>query len=112
MFLKVAPAPVKGAENKEKLYYVLAVVSPDTKKRQIGEYHCCLFCNPIFIVSVDVDPQALPPRWPPQPEWMLIDEPQYELTTVPLSSIVMAAYQSIKVRRPEKYGHLKLKHCL
>ncbi|KAI0800779.1 antiviral helicase [Fomes fomentarius] len=80
VFLKVAPAPVKGLENKEKLYYVLAVVSPDTKKRQ-----------------GDVDPQALPPRWPPLPEWMLIDEPQYELTTVPLSSIVMAAYQSIKV---------------
>ena len=45
---------------------------------------------------VDVDPQALPPVWPPRPEWLIVDEPQYELATVPLSSIVMATYESIK----------------
>ena len=38
VFLKVVPTSVKSAENKEKLYYVLAMASPDTKKRKGGEY--------------------------------------------------------------------------
>ncbi|TFK94989.1 antiviral helicase [Polyporus arcularius HHB13444] len=86
-FLKPVPSTVKARdshdEEKVKLYYVLALVSPETKAKK----H-------------DVDAEAVPPRWPPTPESLLIDEPTYELTAVPATSIAMVTYDCIKVDVP------------
>ncbi|EIW64030.1 antiviral helicase [Trametes versicolor FP-101664 SS1] len=73
----LASAP---AGEKVKLYYVLALVSPETRQ---GE--------------TDVDAQGVPPQWPPRPESLLVDEPTYDLTPIPLSSIAMVTSRSIKV---------------
>ncbi|RPD82148.1 antiviral helicase [Lentinus tigrinus ALCF2SS1-7] len=74
-FLKQAPS----SKNETKLYYVLAMVSPETRDHK----H-------------DVDTDAVPPRWPPNPESLLVDEPTYELTAVPVTSIAMVSYDVIK----------------
>ncbi|KAH9858296.1 antiviral helicase [Lenzites betulinus] len=68
------------ASEKVRLYYVLAMVSLETRQ---GE--------------TDVDAQGVPPQWPPRPETLLIDEPTYDLTPIPLSSIAMVTNRSIKV---------------
>ncbi|KAI0830808.1 antiviral helicase [Trametes gibbosa] len=68
------------ASEKVRLYYVLAMVSIETRQ---GE--------------TDVDAQGVPPQWPPRPETLLVDEPTYDLTPVPLSSIAMVTNRSIKV---------------
>ncbi|KAI0639904.1 antiviral helicase [Trametes polyzona] len=73
----LASAPVG---EKVRLYYVLAMVSPETRQ---GE--------------TDVDAQGVPPQWPPRPETLLVDEPTYDLTPIPLSSIAMVTNRSIKV---------------
>ncbi|KAI0718916.1 antiviral helicase [Cerioporus squamosus] len=87
-FLKPVPSAAAKArgpldEEKVKLYYVLALVSPETKDKK----H-------------DVDAEAVPPRWPPTPESLLIDKPVYELTAVPATSIAMVSCDCIKVDVP------------
>ncbi|KAJ2987960.1 hypothetical protein NUW54_g9269 [Trametes sanguinea] len=81
VLLKQAPnalATSFGGE-KVKLYFVLAMVSPETR-----------------MGKTDVDGQSLPPRWPPRPESLLVDEPTYDLTPIPLTSIAMVSNRSIK----------------
>lgn len=63
-----------------KSYFVLAMVDPETKRG-----------------ANDVDPQSLPPRWPPLPASLLVDDATYELRAVPLTSIAMVTAQTIKV---------------
>ncbi|KAI0361085.1 antiviral helicase [Trametes cingulata] len=72
--------PSVSSSEKVKLYYVLAMVSPETRK---GE--------------TDMDAQAVPPQWPPRPETLLVDEPTYDLTPIPLSSIAMVSNRTIKL---------------
>ncbi|KAI9057026.1 antiviral helicase [Trametes sanguinea] len=82
VLLKQAPSALAtsfGGE-KVKLYFVLAMVSPETR-----------------MGKTDVDGQSLPPRWPPRPESLLVDEPTYDLTPIPLTSIAMVSNRSIKV---------------
>lgn len=45
----------------------------------------------------DVDPQAIPPCWPPTPEALMGDQAQYELRAVPLTSISLVTNKTIKV---------------
>ncbi|KAI0715060.1 antiviral helicase [Earliella scabrosa] len=98
VLLKQAPNTSGGEGTKIKSYYVLAMVSPDTKSGVNGQYPTLLVrqCN-MVTPGEDVDAQARPPRWPPQPEWLLVDEPVYDLLAVPITSIAMASYESIKL---------------
>ncbi|KAH9897909.1 antiviral helicase [Cubamyces lactineus] len=82
VLLKQAPSNYATAFHgeKTKLYWVLAMVSPETR-----------------MGKADVDGQAIPPRWPPRPESLLVDEPIYDLTPIPLTSIAMVSSRSIKV---------------
>lgn len=48
-------------------------------------------------LNIDIDAQAVTPRWPPTPEPLLIDDGVYELVTVPLTSISLITNRTIKV---------------
>ncbi|GLB35762.1 putative DSHCT [Lyophyllum shimeji] len=78
------PAPVQTLESglleKVRTYYVLALVSPETKSAE----H-------------DVDNQAVPPRWPPSPASLVVDNAVYELRAVPLTSIALVTNRTVKV---------------
>ncbi|GJE86219.1 antiviral helicase [Phanerochaete sordida] len=82
VILGPGPASVtaSGEIEKVKTYDVLAVVSPETKK---GLHN--------------IDAQAIPPTWPPKPEAMLVDDPQYEYSAVPLTSIACVADRVLKL---------------
>ncbi|KAF8510888.1 antiviral helicase [Hysterangium stoloniferum] len=81
VFLKTGPRQVSGSGmDQVRLHFVLALVSPETKSR-----------------SQDVDVQVIPPRWPPTPESLLVDEGVYDLVAVPLSSIALITNRTIKV---------------
>ncbi|KAI0778677.1 antiviral helicase [Trametes elegans] len=81
VLIKHAPKTLAGAAASEtRLHYVLAMVSPDTKR---GVH--------------DTDAQGVPPRWPPRPEALIVDEPTYELVAVPLTSIALVSDRTIKV---------------
>ncbi|ESK96232.1 dead deah box rna helicase [Moniliophthora roreri MCA 2997] len=81
--LKSGPLQTTGSGmiGKEKTYFVLALVDDDVKHKKIQ----------------DIDNNAIPPRWPPQPEALIVNNATYELRLVPLSSIAMAADRYIKV---------------
>ncbi|KAI0931412.1 hypothetical protein AcV5_005097 [Taiwanofungus camphoratus] len=66
--------------DKVKLYYVLVLVDADEK----GGKH-------------DMDAQNLPPRWPPNPASLVVDNPTYEFSTVPLTSVTMVTSHTVKV---------------
>ncbi|KAF9270829.1 ATP-dependent RNA helicase [Marasmius fiardii PR-910] len=72
--------PEPGA-SKVRTYLVLAVVDEDKK----------------FSRRMDKDPQAIPPRWPPETNSLVVDKPTYELRTVPLSSIALVTDRVIQV---------------
>ncbi|KAF9469690.1 antiviral helicase [Collybia nuda] len=78
------PAPLQTLESglleKIKTYYVLALVDPETKS---GKH--------------DIDSQGIPPRWPPTPESLLVDEGVYELRAVSLTSIIFVTNKIVKV---------------
>ncbi len=46
---------------------------------------------------LDVDVQAVPPRWPPLPRDLVVEDGVYELTEVPISSIALATSRILKV---------------
>jgi len=50
------------------------------------------------MVDLDIDPQAIPPRWPPMPESLIVNDGVYELRRVPLTSIVLVTNKAIKVK--------------
>ncbi|KAA1471410.1 antiviral helicase [Dentipellis sp. KUC8613] len=77
ILLKLAPAP---AVEKIKYYFVLALVDQATKddKRSL-------------------DPQAIPPRWPPLPQAISVAGGVYELTAVPVTSISLVTSNVMKV---------------
>ena len=47
---------------------------------------------------LDIDPQAIPPHWPPTPESLIVNDGIYELRKVPLTSIVLVTNKTIKVK--------------
>ncbi|KAF8524040.1 antiviral helicase [Gautieria morchelliformis] len=81
-WLKAAPFQISatGVSDHVKHYFVLVLVNPETKAR-----------------TKDVNAQAVPPRWPPPPESLLVDDGTYELVTVPLASISLVSNRNIKV---------------
>ena len=92
-----AIAKVIQQDEKVKCYYVLAMVSPETKTHEHGASTTRLLRGMRLIFSEDVDAEAVPPRWPPTPESLLVDEPTYELAAVPVTSIAMVSFEDIKV---------------
>lgn len=47
----------------------------------------------------DVNPEAIPPRWPPTPESLVVNDGTYELRSVLMTSIIFVTSKSIKVSR-------------
>ena len=84
-------------DEKVKCYYVLAMVSPETKTHEHGASNTRLSRGMRLIYSEDVDAEAVPPRWPPTPESLIVDEPTYEVAVVPVTSIAMVSFEDIKV---------------
>ncbi|KAG6878176.1 hypothetical protein C0993_011249 [Termitomyces sp. T159_Od127] len=78
------PAPLQTSEtgllDKVKMYYVLALVDPETKS---GDH--------------DVDNEAIPPYWPPTPKALVVENGVYELKAVPLTSVSLVTSRSVKV---------------
>lgn len=51
----------------------------------------------VILLFVDIDPQAVPPRWPPSAESLVVKDGTYELTAVPLTSITYVTNKTLKV---------------
>ena len=47
--------------------------------------------------STDVDEDTLPPVWPIDPASLVVEDPVYDVITVPLSSIAMVTDTVLKV---------------
>ncbi|RDB28581.1 hypothetical protein Hypma_015957 [Hypsizygus marmoreus] len=82
ILLKPAPLLVSesGILDKVKTYYILALVDSATKS---GKH--------------DIDSQGIPPRWPPTPESLVVQDGVYELRAVPMTSISLVTNKTIKV---------------
>ncbi|EIN14380.1 antiviral helicase [Punctularia strigosozonata HHB-11173 SS5] len=82
VLLKPAPpqATELGTINQTKMYFVLALVNPETKRREN-----------------DIDSQMVAPRWDFQPESLLVQDGQYELSVIPVTSIAMVTDRILKV---------------
>ncbi|KAF9556418.1 antiviral helicase [Agrocybe pediades] len=82
VLLKQAPVQAldSGILAKVKTYFVLALVHPDTKSGKD-----------------DIDPDAIPPKWPLDPNSLRVDNGEYELRAVPITSIAMLSSRTIKV---------------
>ncbi|KII94033.1 hypothetical protein PLICRDRAFT_171718 [Plicaturopsis crispa FD-325 SS-3] len=82
VFLKPAPiqTSASGVLEKSRTYFVLALVDPETKAKHL-----------------EIDDQAVTPRWPPSPHSLLVNDGIYELTAVPLSSISLVTNRTVKV---------------
>ncbi|KAL1661387.1 NUC185 domain-containing protein [Schizophyllum commune] len=76
-------APVQASDDgvlsKVKTYYVLALVDQATKS---GDF-------------ADINPDAIPPTWPPAANSLAYDDPVYELSAVPLTSISFVEVDAI-----------------
>lgn len=99
------------------MYWVLAVVDSHTKSGKNGETVNCDQCCPnahdrrplrfaFFPLSDPLDPrldkkdaEALLPRWSHDPGEMLVDQAEYELTRIPLTSVSLVTMKTIKVKR-------------
>ena len=47
---------------------------------------------------LDVDTQAVPPRWLPSARNLVVEDGVYELTDVPVTSIALVTSRTLKVR--------------
>ncbi|KAI0257289.1 antiviral helicase [Lactifluus subvellereus] len=63
-----------------KHYFVLSRVESETKEGKN-----------------DVDSQAVPPRWPPLAQSLVVEDGVYELTIVPVTSIVLVTNRTLKI---------------
>ena len=87
-----------GEHDGEKWYYVLAMVSQEMKGRKRGKLlHGFRVLVLSYISWGEQDTQSVPPRWDLGPESLLIDNPVYELASIPPSSIALATRNSFKV---------------
>lgn len=102
--LKSAPvqASASGVREKVKRYDVLALVDLETKNSDtkggirsmsISDHPCSL-----LTALAPLGTNSVPPIWPPRPENLVKDLTEYDLRTVPLSSIAMVTESVIKVR--------------
>lgn len=47
-------------------------------------------------LCLDIDSQAVPPRWPLQPQSLMVEGGVYELIAVPFTSIAIVTSRTIK----------------
>ncbi|KAK2461501.1 hypothetical protein APHAL10511_005964 [Amanita phalloides] len=82
VLLKQAPSLVTegGKLKTTRSYFVLALVHPDTKSG-----------------NNDVDPQQIPPLWPPLIADLQVEDGTYELKTIPVTSICLVTDRMIKI---------------
>lgn len=97
------------------MYYVLAMVDSLTKSRENGEVTDAytpsggsqpstlamidlVLTRPPLGIRLDKDALAVVPSWSHNPADMLVDQPEYELTRVPLTSISLVTTRTIKVK--------------
>jgi len=80
VLLNLAPLSPSEVLEHHRSYWVLALVDQVMKDG-----------------TLDMPAEAVPPRWPPHPESLLVENGVYELTTVVLSSIALVANKTIKV---------------
>jgi antiviral helicase SKI2 len=109
VWLKAAPFQISttGVLDHVKHYFALVLVNPETKARTKGRL-IVSSSNPSSQLSeIDVNAQAVPPRWPSTPESLLVVDGTYELVTVPLSSISLVSNRNIKVRCFTSQGRQK-----
>lgn len=48
-------------------------------------------------LPLDIDSQAVPPKWPLQPQTLMVERGVYELIAVPLTSIAVVTSRTLKV---------------
>ncbi|KAI0050634.1 antiviral helicase [Auriscalpium vulgare] len=77
LLLKSAPA-----REQVRCYFVLALVDAETKEGKHEE---------------DVNPQAIPPRWPPSPHFLQVENGVYQLDVVPVTSIALVTSRIAKI---------------
>lgn len=75
-----AQASIAGQSDTTKTYFVLALVSPETKAG-----------------SLDINTQSLLPQWPPSPQSLQIENGVYQLLIVPITSVSLVTEAIIKV---------------
>jgi antiviral helicase SKI2 len=51
------------------------------------------------MTSLDVDVQAVPPQWPPSAQHLVVEDGEYELIVVPVTSIAFVTSRTLKVMR-------------
>ncbi|KAI0081161.1 ATP-dependent RNA helicase [Panus rudis PR-1116 ss-1] len=84
-----ASSSLMGGREKIRLFDVLALVSPERKSSKL-----------------DVDGQAIPPRWPPRPSDIDDSGTTYEYRTISVYSISMVTARTIKIDvNMIAYGH-------
>lgn len=50
-------------------------------------------------ILLDVDVQAVPPRWPPSAQDLVVEDGVYDLMSVPITSIALVTSRTLKVMR-------------
>lgn len=48
-------------------------------------------------LPLDIDSQDVPPKWPLQPQTLMVERGVYELIAVPLTSIAVVTSRTLKV---------------
>ena len=84
---------------KSKIYNIFAIVSKQTKGGENGWSRLSWSPTSHFahVRSLDLDDQAVVPIWPPRPEQLLVDEPEWELKSISAESILMVTDRVLKV---------------
>lgn len=75
----------------------MVIVNP-ARKLMIDATDPVLNCS-LLVPRLDKDARAVVPWWSHNPEELLVDQPDYELTRVPLTSISLVTTRTIKVKR-------------
>ena len=52
-----------------------------------------------LFLPLDIDSQVVPPRWPLQPQTLVVEGGVYELIAVPLTSIAIVTSRTLKVNQ-------------
>ncbi|TFY77479.1 hypothetical protein EWM64_g6533 [Hericium alpestre] len=88
------PAPTI---EKIKSYFVLALVSQETKERKNGRTNLLanLLSARSHLLFQDIDPQTVPPHWPPKAQSLFVSNGVYELLAVPITSISLVQVDPI-----------------
>jgi antiviral helicase SKI2 len=96
--LILKPAPT---HEQVKCFIVLSLVGSETKTGKNGTPRRNGLPEKIHLVTslLDVDVQAVPPHWPPLAQNLAVEDGEYELSVVPVTSIALVTSRILKVMR-------------